>query len=132
MNPGMNTREKALYHQAHPAKLATDISTSIVSTFLLWTNQVILGLSIGIIPSIIVSALIIRYLNLENYRSSRLGQYVGKYMASSLQGMRLVGQIVAWLGAWYQSLWTVASGFVIIVLAWTRGKLLPSVKTPPQ
>ncbi len=122
----MNTREKALYHQIHPAKLATDISTSIVSTFLFWNHEIVLGLLIGIIPSTIVSALIIGYVDLESYRSSRLGQYVVKYMTGPMQGLRLVGQIIAWLGAWYQSLWTVAFGFLIILLAWSRGRIFPS------
>ncbi len=126
----MNLLEKTLYHQIHPAKLATDVSTSVVSTLLFWDHEILLGLSIGIIPSIIVSALIIRHVNLEHYRNSRLGQYVGRYMTSSMQGLRLVGQIVAWFGAWYQSLLTVAAGFLIILLAWGRGKIFPGGKAP--
>ncbi len=119
----MNFQEKSLYHQIHPVKLATDISTSIISTLLFWNHDLLPGLAIGILPSIIVSALIIRYANLEYYRSTRFGQYLGN-MTGSMQALRLAGQIIAWLGAWYQSLLTVAAGFLVILPAWSRGKIL--------
>lgn len=123
----LNLQEKSLYHQIHPAKLATDVSTSAISTVLLWDHELLPGVLVGIIPSIIASVLIIRFLDLESYRRSRLGGYVGKYMTGGMQGLRLVGQVIAWLGAWYRSPYAVGAGFLVILLAWARGKILPTV-----
>jgi hypothetical protein len=35
----MDFGEKVLYHQIHPAKLAADISASLVSTYLMWRRR---------------------------------------------------------------------------------------------
>jgi hypothetical protein len=128
----MNFKEKSLYHQIHPVKLATDISTSIISILFFWDRQIFPGLLIGTIPSVIASALIIRYANLENYRNSSIGQYMKRYMTRSMQVLRFLGQIIVWIGAWYQSLLIVALGFLFIIFAWIQGKILPVHETQPR
>ena len=35
----MDLSEKVLYHQIHPAKLAADITGSIISTYLMWHRR---------------------------------------------------------------------------------------------
>jgi hypothetical protein len=66
----MDIREKALYHQIHPIKLFTDVSTSFVSLFLIWQHKIVAGLLIGMIPSIVVSWVVIRFANLEKLKQS--------------------------------------------------------------
>lgn len=122
----MKFSEKLLYHQIHPAKLGTDISTSFVSLYLIWLHDIILGLIVGIIPSIIASAVIVRFANLEKYERSPFGRYIGKYMTGRIQALRGLGQIVGWFGAWYRLIAIVVIGYLMILLAWLRGKLVPT------
>jgi len=121
----MDTREKALYHQIHPVKMFTDVSTSFVSLFLIWQHNLMAGLSIGIIPSIVVSAVLIRFANLEKLKQSLFGRYVARYMTNRMQALRLLGQVVGWLGAWYRIVFVVILGYLAILLGWIMGRLLP-------
>ena len=57
----MTLQEKSLYHQIHPLKLATDIGATFPSLCLLWQHQLVFGLVVTFVPSIIVSALVIRF-----------------------------------------------------------------------
>jgi sorbitol-specific phosphotransferase system component IIC len=95
----MDIREKALYHQIHPVKLFTDVSTSFVSLFLIWQHNQVAGLLIGIIPSIVISLLVIRFASLERIKQSPFGRYVARYMTNKMQAIRLLGQVVGWFGA---------------------------------
>lgn len=119
----MNLSEKSLYQQIHPAKLATDISTSLISLYLFWQHDIVSGLIVGILPSVVASVVIVRFVDLDRYRRSSYGAYVGKYMTRNMQALRAVGQIVAWIGAWFQLIWVVAIGYLVILSAWFRGKL---------
>jgi hypothetical protein len=121
----LNIQEKALYHQIHPIKLTTDISTSLVSLYFFWTNDLVIGLLIGILPSILVSVALIQVADLNRLKNSRLGGYIANYMTSRMQGLRLVGQVVIWVGAWYHVVFVVIAGFLAILVGWTRGKIFP-------
>jgi hypothetical protein len=47
---GLTLRERFLVHQVHPAKLATDIGASAVSTVLFWQHRLVLGLLVFAVP----------------------------------------------------------------------------------
>ena len=66
----MDSREKEKYHEIHPVKLAVDIGSAVISIYFFWLQNILIGL-IGTLPSIIVSAIIIKWLILRN-TSSRL------------------------------------------------------------
>ena len=121
----MNVREKALYHQIHPVKLFTDVTTSFLSLFLIWQRNLAAGLLIGIVPSAIISALVIRFANLRKMKQSSFGRYVGRYMTNNMQAVRLIGQVVGWFGAWYHIVLVIVLGYVAILLGWMKGKLFP-------
>jgi hypothetical protein len=76
----MTTEEKVLYHQIHPTKLLTDISTALASLYLLWVHSVAAALLVAFVPPIVVSLILIRYVDLTAYRQSALGRYVRRYM----------------------------------------------------
>jgi hypothetical protein len=121
----LTSREKVLYHQIHPAKLCADIAASLISLYLFWIHELVLGLLGGFVPSLVASAIIIRYANIEKYAVSPLGRYLAKYMSGTMQAVRLGGQFVVWFGAWYHMPWIIGTGLLIVVLAWWRGKLFP-------
>jgi hypothetical protein len=121
----MDIRGKALYHQIHPVKLFTDVSTSLLSLFLIWQHNLVEGFLIEVVPSTVVSALVIRFANLEKMKHSPFGLYVTRYMTNNMQAVRLVGQVIGWLGAWYRIVLAIVLDYLAILLGWMRGKLFP-------
>ncbi len=76
MNTVMTLQEKSLYHQIHPTKLFTDWSTGLIALYLLWQHSLVAALLIAFLPSIVVSLVIIRFVDLEKQKQSSLGRYV--------------------------------------------------------
>jgi hypothetical protein len=129
MGPGtddteLTLREKVLYHQIHPAKLAVDIAGGALSTWLAWQHHLVLAAVTGFVPSIIITVVMLRTMSFTRQRDSEFGHYIAKYMTPTVQAIRLGGQGVAWVGAWLQLGVVIVAGVVIIVAGWTYG--LPS------
>jgi hypothetical protein len=121
----MNFSEKQLYNQIHPAKLFTDSSAAFASFYLLWKHKLPLALAVAFIPSIIASALLIRFADLEQYKHSAFGRYIHEYMKPSMEAVRFLGYVVAAVAAWYHKWLGIPIGLGITLLGWLRGKLFP-------
>lgn len=119
----MERREKVLYHQIHPAKLATDIAVTVPSLLFLWDGQLLAGIVVTF-PSALASALVMRYADLDRLKSSRAGAYLARHMGPAVQAVRGLGALAMMVGAWYHALWLIAVGPPIILVAWFHG-LLP-------
>jgi hypothetical protein len=72
----LTPQEKSLYHQIHPFKLLTDISAEVLSLYLFWKRKLLAGLIVFLVPPIIVSTLIIKWVDLEAYKQSAFGRYI--------------------------------------------------------
>jgi hypothetical protein len=121
----MTFAERALYHQIHPAKLATDITTACLAAYFFWQHRLASGLLMGFVPSVVVSAMVLRTANLEQYRVSRFGKYVRRYMDNRLvDAARLAGVGLLWIGAWHRQTITILAGASIIVACWSSGAIL--------
>lgn len=121
----MNSKERMLYHQIHPLKLAVDWGMAALALYFLWSHQLLVAIAVMFIPSIIASFAIIRWVNLEGYKNSVFGRYISTYMTHSVEGVRFLGLAVGSIGAWQHSSALIAVGVVIIVLAWMRGIISP-------
>ena len=88
--------------------------------------MLVLGLAVTFLPSIVASAILIRFVNLDSYKESSAGRYVARYITRNMQGLRFAGLIVLIAGAWYQTIWPIPAGLVIILFAWFRGRILPN------
>jgi N-acetylglutamate synthase-like GNAT family acetyltransferase len=117
----MELRERVLYHQIHPLKLATDTATAFGASALLWRHHLASGLTLGLLPPLAVSAILLRWANLEPYQSSRFGRYVKTFMTRRVELARLAGMLPLWLGAWWRSLLAIAAGVVWILGCWLWG-----------
>jgi len=117
-------KEKFLFHQVHPAKLATDIGAAIVSLYLLWQHQLVIGLLTHFIPPPIGSAAVIRFADLDSYKNTRLGAYLLRYMTPLAQAARLAGDLITVGAAWYQSFAGILFGLAVIAAAWSYGWML--------
>lgn len=121
----MTFKEKMLYHQIHPLKLLTDISIGVfVTPYLLWQHNIFWFLILFLLPSVIVTFLLIKFADLEKQKNSKLGKYISKYMTHTMEGVRLFGQIIIWIAAWYQSAVFCLVGLSIIIFGWGNGLLL--------
>jgi hypothetical protein len=116
-------KEKILFHQIHPAKLATDIGAAVISLYFLWQHELVIGLLIHFVPPPIASAAVMRFADLDSYKISGLGAYLVRYMTPTAQTSRLAGDLLTVVAAWYQSPAGIVFGFAIIFAAWTYGLL---------
>jgi hypothetical protein len=121
----MTPQEKALYHQIHPLKLFTDISAEVISLYLFWNRKLLAGLLVIFLPPIIVSLLIMRWVDLEPYKRSAFGKYLRTYMAPSVVALRVLGTVITHLGAWYRRPLLMPVGLGMVVIGWGRGLLWP-------
>jgi 4-hydroxybenzoate polyprenyltransferase len=119
MTLALSRREKLLYHQIHPLKLGADISSSVASTWLLWRHELLLGMLVGWVPAIVVTALMVSRMELTRQRDSRLGRYVAHHMTRVAEGVRFGGQFAMWFGAWWHAPWLIAAGVGVIIVGWT-------------
>jgi hypothetical protein len=120
---GMTLREKALYHQIHPLKLATDILSEPVSLYFFWRHDLWLGLATHFLPAIAASALVMTFVDLEPLKVSRLGRYIGRHMTRGVEGARLAGDLVMVAGAWLRLWLLFPLGIAIVAAAWLSGWL---------
>jgi hypothetical protein len=118
----MSFKEKSLYHQIHPAKLFTDWFTGLLSLYFIWRHELLIGLVVGIIPSILASFFIMQFANIEHLKQSRFGKYIEKYMTKQMQIVRFVGYFIMVLSAWWHNIFFIVIGLIIILSAWFRGK----------
>lgn len=121
ISPCMERHERFLYHQIHPVKLATDVLTAAVAAGLLWQHRLILAVAAGFAPSIVVSIVLIRWANLEQYRRSAFGRYVSRFMTRRVELARFAGLIPLWGGAWARKPGVMLVGGLWIVGCWLWG-----------
>ena len=120
----MTLREEILFHQVHPAKLATDVLSAVISLYFFWQHQLVIALLTHFVPPPVASAMVIRFADLEPYKSSRLGAYLTRYMTPIAQATRLIGDLITIIAAWFHSPIGIAAGLILVLAAWSYG-LLP-------
>src|SRR5215471_11910080 len=98
---GLPFKEKVLYHQIHPLKLATDILASCVSLYFFWQHRLAVALVVHFLPPVVASIVLIRYARLDAYAGATLGRYIKRFMTRPVEALRLCGDVVMILGAWY-------------------------------
>jgi len=113
--------ERALYHQIHPAKLFADFATALIAIDLFWRHDLYAGLLIGLLPPVLVSAVLINEVDLESYRRGWMGAYLRRFMPPWVQAVRLFGVAVAFYAAWYHVPAGVVGGLGLVALCWANG-----------
>jgi hypothetical protein len=117
----MTLPEKILYHQIHPAKLAADISASVISGYFMWQHEFVVAMVSAFGLAMIASALVIRYLDLPWLADSRLGRYIAWHMTRPIEAWRMGRQVVMWIGTWYHQWATILLGALLVIGAWMFG-----------
>ncbi len=124
MSQALTPSEKVLIHQIHPLKLAVDWSTGIFALSFFWKHRLLRGLLLAVLPSLVVSFILLRWADLSRLQHSSAGRYVRQYMTGSAQGIRLLGYAAMAAGAWFHRTGMIAIGFAAILAAWSRGLFL--------
>jgi hypothetical protein len=114
-------RERALYHQIHPAKLFADIATALIGIDLFWRHELIPGLIIELLSPVLVSAVLVREADLERYRSRPMGAYLRRFMSPAIQALRLFGVAVAFYASWYHVPAGIYGGLALVAVCWANG-----------
>jgi hypothetical protein len=113
--------ERVLYHQIHPAKLYADIATALVALDLFWRHALIPGLIVGLLPPVLVSAVLLREVDLGRYRSSPMGAYLRRFMPPWVQAVRLFGIGVAFYASWHHVPAGIYAGLTLVAVCWANG-----------
>jgi hypothetical protein len=114
----MTTYEKYLYHQVHPLKLLTDWGSGVAALYFFWKQELLLAVLVAVVPSLVISGVLIRFASLEHYATSKRGQYIKTHMTRARELLRLAGYVVMAFAAWYHLPWMILSGLLVILLAW--------------
>jgi hypothetical protein len=117
----MTFGERVLYHQIHPIKLFTDISTALIAIDLLWRHLLVPGLIVGTLPPVLVSVALLNEADLERYRQSPMGAYLRRFMPPWIQAVRLFGAALAFYAAWEHVPAGVVGGFALAAACWANG-----------
>ncbi|HZR29013.1 MAG TPA: hypothetical protein VFA71_09540 [Terriglobales bacterium] len=118
----MDFREKKLYHQIHPLKLATDIGVTPLALYLVWEHRVLAALLVGLVPPMAVSLAMLKWTpDLEKLKRSEFGRYIKKYMTPLVEATRLLSMIPMTYGAWNHDFRFIVLGLVILAISWGNG-----------
>ncbi len=117
----MNLIEKNLYQQIHPLRLATDWLSGFAACYLLWQKEVAGGIIVAFIPSLFVSLVVMRFVDLEKVKNSAFGRYYKRTYKQLLDTLRLAGFAVMAIGSYNQSLPAAGAGLLLIIGTWTIG-----------
>ncbi|MFL5734328.1 MAG: hypothetical protein ACJ78Q_14165 [Chloroflexia bacterium] len=126
MKTNMTTQEKILYHQIHPLKLLTDVSSGFYAVYLIWHHRTLPAIIVSFLPAVVTSLILVNTADLEPYKRSAAGRYIARIMSPTVQGLRLLGYVIMMAGGWNRRPRLIAAGFLGIVLWWTHGLLLAS------
>lgn len=91
------------------------------SLFFLWFHQLGIALMNMLIPPIIVSILMVKYVDIERIKETYFGKYIGRTMTTGMEDIRLLGFIIMVLGACFNIIWFIGYGLSVILFGWLRG-----------
>ena len=114
----MTLKEKILYHQIHPLKLAADIGCEPVSLYFFWRHDFARGLATHFVPPIAASLILICYADFEAIERSKAGSYLRRHMSRTLEGIRFAGDMVMVIGACFHQPFLIVAGLGVVVIAW--------------
>jgi hypothetical protein len=114
-------RQAVLVHQVHPAKLATDVGTSVVSLALLWHGYRRSAMALHFAAPVLGSAIVLATADLPRLAATRRGRYVQEHMPPAAQALRLAGDALTVWGARRHRPGLIAAGIVVVAAGWSHG-----------
>ena len=115
---GMQLADKMLLHQVHPAKIAADVTASVISNFLLWKARPKAALAVRVLLPVTTSLAVLGLADLEALAATARGRYILAHMPPSAQALRLVGDSVMAAGARRHKFTLMLAGAAVIAAGW--------------
>src|SRR5262244_2996171 len=126
----MDGREKRLFHQIHPVKLATDFVAAVAALFLAWEHRPVLAVLVGLGPPALISTAMLRLSpDLEWLKASAAGRYLKRSMTPAIVSLRLLSLVPMAYGAWNHAPGWIVVGALILAAAWANGLIW---RRPPE
>jgi hypothetical protein len=130
----MRLADKAVVHQVHPAKIAADVTASVISNTLLWTGRPKSAIAVRALLPVAGSLAVLSLADLDPLAASPTGRYVLAHMPISAQAVRLAGDALMGLGAHRRSGALLLAGALVIVAGWSHAawpREPPGSERPP-
>ena len=118
-------RETYLLHQVHPAKLAADVSASVISSWLFWRGRYLQAVVSALALPVVASALVIRG-DCSRLKSTAAGRYVLAHMPPWAQAVRLGGAALMAYGSGRRRPGLIALGLLVVAGGWCEGLFVPA------
>jgi hypothetical protein len=99
----------------------TDVVAAFVAVYLIWLHLIVEGLVVAFIPSIFISLFMIKTMDFDKQKNSRLGKYMKRYMGRGADTARSIGFLVMLVAGWFHFAWLIALGFLVIIAVWMNG-----------
>ncbi|HTV17804.1 MAG TPA: hypothetical protein VMG12_04015, partial [Polyangiaceae bacterium] len=80
------------------------------------------------VPSILVTAWMLRTGDFKATRDAPIGAYLRRYMTRGMEGVRFAGLALAAVGAWLHAGWLIPLGVVVTVWGWIGGWALERLR----
>jgi hypothetical protein len=120
----MTLNDRILFHQIHPAKLATDASAAVLCLYFFWQRDLALAIGVAMVSPLIASGLVLRFVDLEALKQSALGVYVKRYMTPAMQLLRVCGFLVMAIAAWSHAPVAILAGLAVVSAGWLKGVIV--------
>lgn len=120
----MTLQEKSMYQQIHPLRLTVDWVTGLTACYLFWLHDMVNGLIVAFIPSLLVSLFVIRFGELEKLKNSSFGKYYKRTYSKTIDLVRFGGFVIMSGSAWYNFAEGIVGGIVVVIATWTYGMFL--------
>jgi len=104
--------------------LLVDWSTGLYACYLLWQQELVPAIVVAFIPSLIISLIVVRFVNLERIKNSSFGRYYKRTYNKTIDLTRFGAFVIMAIGSWSQSLIIAGIGLAIILGTWTYGLLI--------
>ena len=116
----MRLADKAVVHQVHPAKIAADVTASVISNALLWTGRPKAAIAVRVLLPASGSLAVLSLADLDLVATTRPGRYMLAHMPPSAQAVRLAGDALMGLGAHRRSAALLIVGVIVIAAGWSH------------
>jgi hypothetical protein len=117
----MSFKERLLYHQIHPLKIATDATAGALALPLFWGHHLTAGALVVLVPPVCVSVIVVAGADLSRQKHSALGRYMRRYQTPGVQLLRFAAYGVMLAGAWGHSPLVLAVGLAVLLWCWLHG-----------
>ena len=116
----MGFAKRALYHQVHPVKLATDIVSGLVALVFFAEHRFNPGLVALVFPPALASLYLLAFGRLDHLATTPLGRHVRRSMTASAQILRPVALVAMCVGAWRRQWALLIVGAALTIWVWVR------------